>query len=119
IDPATGAVRWSDVFDTHGSDRDSQQLADAIARVPDGTIVVAAVRDEASRALTEPAVAALRSIGATQDLPGRYRLSYLVVGVKGAAPGTAIERAAMEPVEVTLGLPPDGVGIELRDFTLR
>ena len=119
IQATTGDVLWSDVFDTHRSDVESQRLADALGRVPGGTIVVAAVRDEASQALTDAAVEALRSIGGTGDIRGRYRVSHLVVGVKGAAPGSAFERSAMEPVEVTLGLPPDRVGVEVRDFSLR
>jgi hypothetical protein len=119
IQATTGDVLWSDVFDTHRSEVESQRLADALGRVPGGTIVVAAVRDEASQKLTDAAVAALRSIGGAGDIRGRYRVSHLVVGVKAAGPGTAIERSGMEPVEVTLGLPPDRVGVEIRDFSLR
>lgn len=117
--PTTAAILWADVFDTYASADESRRLADAIGRLPPGTIVAAAVKDEAAQSLTEEAVAALRSVGAARDIRGQYRVSHLVVGVKGAAPGTAIERSGYEPLEVTLGMPRDRFGIEVRDFALR
>jgi hypothetical protein len=119
IDPVTGETRWADAFDTHASSEEARRLAAAIGALPGGTIVVAAVRDEASLHLTDEAVAALRSIGAARDIRGLYRTSHLVVGVKGAPPGTAVERLAFAPVAVTLGLPPEASGVEVRDFALR
>ena len=92
IDPASGDVLWSDLFDTLVSPGESGRLAQAVGRLPAGTIVAVAVKDEASGALTGAAVAALRSLGGREDIRGRYRVSHLLVGVKGAAPGTAIEQ---------------------------
>jgi len=119
IDPASGDVLWSDLFDTLVSPGESRRLAQAIGRLPAGTIVVAAVKDEASGALTEEAVAALRSLGGREDIRGRYRVSHLLVGVKGAAPGTAIERSGYARLTVTLGLAPEQLGVEVRAFALR
>src|SRR5262249_58033640 len=106
-------------FDTLGSSSESARLADVVRRVPPGTIVAAAVKDEASNALTGEAVAALRSLGSADDIRGRYRVSHLLVGVKGAAPGTAIEQSRYARLVTTLGYPPGQLGVEVRDFTLR
>jgi len=63
------------------------------------------VRDEASRYLTQDAVDALQSIGAREDLRGRWRWSHALIGVKGAAAGTVWE-AAFEtmPAQLVLGI---------------
>lgn len=119
IDPREGQLLWTDRFDTHASAEESRRLAHAIGQVPAGTIVVATVRDEASSALTDEAVAALRSLGGSQDIRGRYRTSHLLVGVKGSPPGTAIEQSGYALLEVTLGTPPDRIGVEVKNFTLR
>lgn len=119
IDAATGRVLSTDVFDTFRAPEESSRLAAAIRRVPPGTVVVAAVKDEASGALTEEAVAALRSLGGSYDIRGRYRVSHLLIGVKGAAPGTAMEEVGARLLTMTLGEPPERLGIELKAFTLR
>ena len=94
------------------------RLAQLVRGLPDGTLVAGAVRDEASRHLTEEAVAALRSLGVAGDLRGRYRDSHAFVGVKGAAPGTALEELGARAVEVTVGRPPATLGFELLAFAL-
>jgi hypothetical protein len=119
IDPARGDVLWSDLFDTLVSPSESGRLAQAIGRLPAGTIVAATVKDEASGALTGEAVAALQSLGGREDIRGRYRVSHLLVGVKGAAPGTAIERSGYARLTVTLGFAPGQLGVEMRAFALR
>jgi hypothetical protein len=119
IDPASGDVLWSDLFDTLVSPGESHRLAEAIGRLPAGTIVAVSVKDEASGALTEEAVAALRSLGGREDIRGRYRLSHLLVGVKGAAPGTAIEQSGYARLVAALGFAPGQLGVEMRAFALR
>ena len=119
IDPSSGEVLWSDLFDTLVSPGESGRLAQAVERLPTGTVVAVAVRDEASGALTAEAVAALRSLGGRDDIRGRYRVSHLLVGVKGAAPGTGIEESGYARLTATLGYAPEQVGVEMRAFTLR
>jgi hypothetical protein len=119
IDPVSGEVLWSDLFDTLVSPGESGRLAEAVRRLPVGTIVAVAVKDEASGTLTEEAVAALRSLGGSEDIRGRYRVSHLLVGVKGAAPGTAIEQSGYARLVATLGYAPGQLGVEIRGFTLR
>jgi Interleukin-like EMT inducer len=119
IDPASGDMLWSDTFDTFGSPGESDRLAQAIERLPTGTIVAAAVKDEASEGLTDRAVAAFRSLGGAADIRGRFRVSHLLIGVKGARPGTAIEQSGYARLTATLGPAPEQVGVETRAFALR
>ena len=119
IDPATGDVLLADVFDTHASTLDSRRLAGAIAGLPSGAIVAAAVREDAAEKLGEEAIAALRSIGASQDARGRSGISHLVVGVRGAGPGTAVEETGYMLLKATMGTAPEEIGVTIRDFQLR
>jgi interleukin-like EMT inducer protein len=119
IDPASGALLWSDDFDTFGSRGESDRLAQVIERLPAGTIVAAAVKDEASKGLTDRAVAAFRSLGGSADIRGQFRASHVLIGVKGARPGTAIEQSGYARLTATLGSAPEQVGVETRAFALR
>jgi hypothetical protein len=103
LNPQTLAVEARAAFDTFASAENSAQLAQFIAQIANGKIVAAAVRDEASLNLTEEAVNALRSMGAKEDLRGKFRGSHAVIGVKGAA--NAIERAnEIAPAQVVQGI---------------
>lgn len=91
IDPVTGKVLGSQVFDTFGSENESARMARFLEAQTKGTIVVAAVKDDASKSLTMEAVNALRSIGAQGNLKDKFRWSHSLIGVKGASPGEAAE----------------------------
>ncbi len=80
--------------------------------------MAAAVRDDASRLLGADAVAALRSLGVTGDLRGRFRAAHAFVAVKGAAAGTAAESQHAREAEVRIGDPPREPGFTLRRFAL-
>jgi len=93
-------------FDTHLDPGASKALAEFITAVPQGHTVAIAAADEASMNLGEEAVAALRSVGATGDLRGRFRWGHAVVGQKGAEPGSALEALdSLRPVSVAVGPP--------------
>ena len=105
INENTEIVEASEVFDTFASKEESARMAEFIDKIPNGRIVAVAVRDEASRNLTEDAVNALRSIGATQDLRGKFRWSHAVIGVKGAPSGSALESASeIMPTQLVVGI---------------
>lgn len=105
VNPQQGLVEASAAFNTFASADESARLAQFIAGIPDGRIVAVAVRDEASRYLTENAVTALRSIGASADLRGKWRWSHAVIGVKGAPPGSVVETASETmPAQVIVGV---------------
>jgi hypothetical protein len=104
LDPETGAVIDTVSFDTHLDEGASQALARFLNHVSPGSIVAVAAADEASRLLGQEAVDALPSIGATGDLRDRFRWSQAIIGVQGAAAGSALE--AMEelrPVSLVVG----------------
>jgi hypothetical protein len=103
LDPRDGrleSLRW---FDTLRSPDESRRMAEHIERIPAGTIVVALVRDEGTANLAPDAVRALASIGARTDLRGRFRAAHAVIGVKGAAPGGAVEDGGTELATAAVG----------------
>jgi hypothetical protein len=104
IDPQTGAVEATASFDTHLDQGASRAMADFMASIPEGCIVAVAVRDEASRLLSEEVMQTLRTIGAEGDLRGRFRWGQAIIGVKGAQPGQAMESlATLRPAIVYVG----------------
>jgi hypothetical protein len=117
VDPS-GGVRDRVAFDTFWDPRAARQLATWVRGLPPGTIVLGAVKDEASGRLDAEAVEALATLGVQGDLRGRYRESHAFVGVKGARPGSAAEALGPRVVEVRVGDPDAGFGIELTEFAL-
>jgi hypothetical protein len=113
-----GRVIESAVFDTFRGEGESRRLASWIARLPAGTIVAGAVKDEASARLTPEAVQALRSLGVTHDLRGRYREAHAFVAVTGARAGSALEQGASHAGTVTVGWPEADLEFELTEFAL-
>ena len=113
-----GRVRATGVYDTFLEPTAASRLAAFVGGLPEGTLVAGAVRDEASHRLTEEAVAALRALGVAGDLRGHFRESHAFVGVKGAAPGTALEEMGPRALTLTVGRPPSVVGFELQSFAL-
>jgi hypothetical protein len=104
IDPTTGVVEFTAHFDTFAAEIESQRLANLVAAIPPGHLVAVVVRDEASMHLTAEAIAALHAIGAQGDLQGRFCWSHAIIGVKGAAPGTAAEALSLtRPTEIVVG----------------
>jgi hypothetical protein len=108
-------VHW---FDTFVSATESTRMARFIDGLPDGTIVVAAVRNDASSELDASGVRALQAIGAREDLRGRLQTSYVVIGVKGAAPGEASEAAGPGLARASVGHV-RGLEMVLESFALR
>ncbi|MBI5649436.1 MAG: hypothetical protein HZC40_03155 [Chloroflexi bacterium] len=101
----TGALEARAAFDTFKSADESARLAQFIAAIPNGRIVAVVVRDEASRNLMQDAINALRSIGASQDLRGKFRWSHAIIGVKGAPPKSAREIAnEIAPAQIIIGI---------------
>jgi hypothetical protein len=117
LDPS-GTVRDRAAFDTFGSPTASGQLATWVKALPAGTIVLGAVKDEASGSLDAEAIGALATLGVRGDLRGRYRESHAFIGVKGAPPGSALEALGPRAVEVRVGEPAAAFGIELVEFQL-
>jgi interleukin-like EMT inducer protein len=114
-----GRVQAVECFDTFLDATAAPRLVALIGGLPAGTVVAGAVRDEASGRLTAEAVVALRSLGVAGDLRGRFRESHAFIGVKGAAPGTALEALGTRALALGVGRPPESaVGVELESFVL-
>lgn len=106
IEPRTGHVQARANFDTFLNAVESARMARFFENIAEGDLVVVAASDEASNALTSLGVDALRSIGARQDLRGKFRWSHAIIGVKGAPPGSASELSSETNVsQVTLNTP--------------
>ena len=107
IDPTTGRVVESAHFDTHDprqAPQASAAMAAWIQALPAGAMVAGAVRDAAALSLGEDAVQALHTLGVVDDVRGHLRRAHGFVGVKGAAPGTALSQVSdLWPVTVVVG----------------
>jgi hypothetical protein len=95
LDPVGGKLLAQQGFDTTPGGRglEATALADFIAAVPQGQIVVVAMQGEGAARLDAVAVAAFQAIGGQADPRGTTGWDHAIVGVKGAAPGTALEVA--------------------------
>ena len=117
LDPS-GNLGDAESFDTFGVREASANLAAWVHALPAGTVVLGAVKDEASMSLRADAVEALATLGVRGDLRGHYRESHAFIGVKGAPPGSALEALGPQAVEIRVGEPDAEFGLELREFSL-
>ncbi len=91
LEPRTGRLVQKAAFDTAASAYEAQKMAEFLADVPAGYIVVGAVRGRGADRLTDEAVQALRSIGSGVDPRQQPAWSHALIGVKGAPAGSASE----------------------------
>ena len=115
----SGATLDQAVFDTFADPEASEALATWVDALPAGTVVLGAVKDEASGRLGAEAVRALGALGVGGDLRGHFRESHAFIGVKGAPAGSAVEALGPRPVEVRVGRPDVEFAAELLAFELR
>ncbi len=114
----SGMVEDPVSFDTFEKPAASAEMAAWVTDLPLGTIVLGAVKDEASLRLGADAVDALGTLGVRGDLRGGYRHSHAFIGVKGAPPGSAREAIGPRAVEVRVGELDAQFGLELEAFEL-
>jgi hypothetical protein len=115
--PTDGRLLGLGWFDTHQTVDESARLAVFVEAWPAGTIVVGAAMDEAAWQLTEQAVRAMRSVGGSADLRGTFGLSHVLVGVRGAKPGEALEQWGPRPLRAVVGKD-RALGVTLEAFAL-
>ncbi|MCL7454550.1 MAG: hypothetical protein M8467_16045 [Anaerolineae bacterium] len=98
IDARTGRLLQRQGFDTTsgGSQAQAAALVAFMDAIPAGRIVAVAMQGDGDANLTAEAVAALHAIGGEADPRGSDGWSHAIIGVKGAAPGTALEAAGPE-----------------------
>jgi Interleukin-like EMT inducer len=104
IDPKSGKVLSADGYDTYQLESESDRLAVTIETAPASTIVALAIYDEGTNRLTDRARAALASVGAQEQLRDAFGKSYALIGVKGTAAGSAVERIGDTPLTLDVGL---------------
>lgn len=90
VDPVTGAVEAVRGFDTTANEFERDRLHQFLAEIPDGKVVVVALQGAATSFLNLDTVSALKTVGAATG-PTDHAVSYALIGVKGAAPGSALE----------------------------
>jgi Interleukin-like EMT inducer len=96
IDPRTGKVLEAVGFDTAANRYEADALAAYLTGIPKGRIVAVATKGDAGANLTAAAVEALRNLGSRAQAPADLQgMAHALVGVQGAAPGTAVEE--MQP----------------------
>jgi len=91
IDPVTLNILDTLYFDTYSDEDASFNMAHYIAGLPEGTIVLFAVKNDASKKLNEQAHIALESMGSQLNRQLEYRDSYALIGIKGAKQGSVWE----------------------------
>ena len=111
LDPRDGDLLGGQAFDS------SERLTAFVEAWPPGTIVVAVALDTLPSRISERALDALRSIGGRVDLRGTAGWSHALVGIRGAAPGEALEAGGPAAARVTVGKErPIGVTLEAFDL---
>lgn len=103
IDPKSGKLISANGYDTFLSEDESNRLAAEINAQPEGTIVALATYDEGTAKLNDAARQALASIGAATDLHDKIGAAYALIGVKGAAPRSALEQISDQAVTLDVG----------------
>lgn len=102
IDPEDGSVERVGSFDTFLDARNARKMLEWVQGIHHGHIIAGTVYDEASVHLGVDGMYALRLLGSSGRIKGKYRWAHAVVGVKGGAPGSAAE--VLDPRQARLSL---------------
>ncbi len=118
LDPVTGRIVQTGGFDVSWNREESDALVRFVDAVPAGAVVAVTTEFDASRELTDAAVEALTSLGLGTDLRGQFQVMHAAIGVKGAAPGTALEETDRQHASIAVGQM-DGRVVELGSLVVR
>jgi antitoxin (DNA-binding transcriptional repressor) of toxin-antitoxin stability system len=102
LDAESGRVLSMSGFDTTANEWESAALAEHIAQVEEGNIVLVASNGDATAHLTPQAVNALRAIGADVSMETLHGNYFAIVGVQGKQSGKAAQ--VVDPNEAYLSL---------------
>ncbi len=103
LDPQAGAVVSARAFDTVDDRAESRALTDFLAQIPAGQIVVIASQDEAAANLGDRTVEQMRTLGAQTDLRQTAQRAHVIIGVKGAPAGSALEQTGAASAMIAVG----------------
>ncbi len=98
LDSQSGAVLSARKFDTVDDRAESRAMTDFLAQIPAGQIVVVASQGAVASNLGDRTVEQLRTLGAQIDLRQTAQRAHVLIGVKGAPSGTALEQAGDAPL---------------------
>jgi hypothetical protein len=103
IHPQSGAIVSARRFDTVDDRAESRAMTDFLAQIPAGHIVAIASQGEVAANLGDRTVEGLRSLGAQIDLRQTGQGAHVIIGVKGASPGSALEQAGDNAAFIAVG----------------
>lgn len=103
LDPKNGKMISAKSFNTADDKAQSRAMTDFIAKIPNGFIVAVAAQESAGLNLGDRTVAGLKGLGSKIDLRQTPNRSHALVGVKGAANGTADEESSDDSAFVAIG----------------
>ena len=122
VNPQSGQVDAVGAFDTFADKDASRRMIEFINALPQGEIVAGAAIDDASKALTNEAFAALQTLGVATDVRAQFRAGHAFIGIKGIALGKAVEDFnARIPANVAIGknIDKDRVSFALGPFEIK
>ncbi len=95
LDEKDGRLLQREGFDTAANEYEAERLGQFLEGIARGRIVAVATKGDAGAHMTLDAVAALRSLGSGVEGPESLAgMAHALVGIKGAAPGSAAEQLA-------------------------
>lgn len=100
LDNVSGKVEQTVSFDTWLSESESLKMTKFIKNIPANKIVICAVKDEGAKKFSEDNFKAIKSLGGKINFKGYRHFSYILVGVKGAPAGSALENLSSFPLAV-------------------
>jgi hypothetical protein len=103
LDPQSGAVVSARRFDTVDDRAESRAMTDFLAQIPAGHIVALASQGDVAANLGDRTVEQLRTLGAQIDLRQTGQRAHTLIGVKGAAAGSALEQAGDSAAFIAVG----------------
>ncbi len=105
IHPQSGNVVEVKGFDTATNEFEAAALAEFVAEIPDGHLVVVSTQGlDAAAFLNQDTTAALQSLGMSKEIPAP---PFSAIGLKGAAGSSAIQASGEGTAYIRLGAIPD------------
>ncbi len=103
LDSQSGAVLSARRFDMVEDRAESRAMTDFLMQVPAGQIVVIASQGDVAANLGDRTVEQLRTLGAQIDVRQTAQRAHVIIGVKGAPRGSALEQASDTSAIVAVG----------------
>lgn len=83
LDPFKHTVLQNEFYDTYADSKASKKFVKDFKRLPKGSVVIIAAKDESSKLLNGEAKAVVQSMGSTEIVNLGFRQGFAFIGVKG------------------------------------